>query len=184
MCLVSASQRSVCSREASRTSTTRMSCANASSILRSASTCSWRACASFFDGVAASTSGRLPAMAPMRSSCRTPLTSRATSSPKRGSISASVSGTNAASPNRQAAARAASSTRRPSRMRSIPSACDCTVSPVGSATPAPCSRTYASARPTSSASGMPATRPARSVDVTMSLRLHQLSAAVTTTSIR
>ena len=118
--LLSACQRSVRSREASRISTMRRSAAMASSILR---------CISFCEPLSAATSLACRATTPRRSSARVPCTSRATSWPNAaatGSLRSAGAGAvrsvgKAAS---RAAARVAASVCMPARMRTTPAPCE------------------------------------------------------------
>ena len=129
--LLSACQRSVRSREASRISTMRRSAAMASSILR---------CISFCEPLSAATSLACRATTPRRSSARVPCTSRATSWPNAaatGSLRSAGAGAvrsvgKAAS---RAAARVAASVCMPARMRTTPAPCEASDSRSGPAGP-------------------------------------------------
>ena len=164
--LLCASQRNDCNRDANRISTTRMSCANASSILRSASTWARRASASFLRVIPASVGLTKPAIAPMRSSCRTSCTSLTTSGPNAGSSAFSLSIANVGNRNSAAACSDGVSTRNPSRMAIVPRACDSSDSPVSvTLSPALAAR-YSIALATCSAAGvanLPAPSAGRSV---------------------
>lgn len=124
--LLSACQRRVRRREASRISTMRRSAAMASSILR---------CISFCEPVSAAASLACRATTPSRSRARVPCTRRATSAPKAvatGSLRSAGAGTvrsvgKAAS---KAAARVAASVCRPARIRATPAPCEASGSPV------------------------------------------------------
>ncbi|MCY1525333.1 hypothetical protein D9M68_603090 [compost metagenome] len=129
--LLSACQRRLRSRDASRISTMRRSAAMASSILR---------CISFCEPVSASASLACRATTPSRSKACVPCTSRATSAPKAaatGSLRKDGAGAirsvgKAAS---KAAARVAASVCRAARIRTTPAPCPTRGSPVSACCP-------------------------------------------------